>query len=420
MLPSEDALWVGEELTRRFGVAVLAVRAHRDRREPLRDPARAPRHRPAEDPRLQLVLPRHRRRDLRDARRRRRRSRAARQPRPAGRSGRDDPRRRVQRRRRARARARAAATSRCVLAEPALTNIGIVHPEPGFHDALRELTRAHGTLLAIDETHTICCGPGGYTQAHGLEPDVVTIGKPIAGGIPAAAYGFSRGGGRAPRRSDRARRRRRRRRRRHARRQRALARRDARDARRRADRGGVRAHDRRSPSAGRPASRRASTASGLPWHVRSSAAAPSTSSRPTAPERSGGARRGRRRARALPAPLRAESRHPADAVPQHGAHVAGDDRGGRRSHTDVFRRPSSSWRSSRAPTGSRRPRRPWRVTRLLARCRLALSQRRHIDDARGDALELTASSSPNASLGQTASKSAAGSRHVRPRRGRGT
>jgi glutamate-1-semialdehyde 2,1-aminomutase len=78
-----------------------------------------------------------------------------------------------------------------VLTEPALTNIGIVHPEPGFHDALRELTRRHGTLLGIDETHTICCGPGGFTQAHGLEPDVVTIGKPIAGGIPAAAYGFS-------------------------------------------------------------------------------------------------------------------------------------------------------------------------------------------------------------------------------------
>jgi glutamate-1-semialdehyde 2,1-aminomutase len=78
-----------------------------------------------------------------------------------------------------------------VLTEPALTNIGIVHPEPGFHDALRALTREHGALLAIDETHTICCGPGGYTAAHGLEPDVVTIGKPVAGGIPAAAYGFS-------------------------------------------------------------------------------------------------------------------------------------------------------------------------------------------------------------------------------------
>ena len=78
-----------------------------------------------------------------------------------------------------------------VLTEPALTNVGIVHAETGFHDALRALTRDHGTLLAIDETHTICCGPGGYTQAHGLEPDIVTIGKPIAGGIPAAAYGFS-------------------------------------------------------------------------------------------------------------------------------------------------------------------------------------------------------------------------------------
>ncbi len=78
-----------------------------------------------------------------------------------------------------------------VLAEPALTNIGIVHPEPGFHEALRELTRHHGTLLAIDETHTICCGPGGFSAANGLEPDIVTIGKTIAGGIPAAAYGFS-------------------------------------------------------------------------------------------------------------------------------------------------------------------------------------------------------------------------------------
>jgi len=78
-----------------------------------------------------------------------------------------------------------------VLTEPALTNVGMVLPEPGFHDALRDLTRRHRTLLAIDETHTICCGPGGFTGEHRLEPDIVTIGKPIAGGIPAAAYGFS-------------------------------------------------------------------------------------------------------------------------------------------------------------------------------------------------------------------------------------
>jgi glutamate-1-semialdehyde 2,1-aminomutase len=79
----------------------------------------------------------------------------------------------------------------CVLAEPALTNIGIVPPAPGYHEALRELTRRYGTLLIIDETHTLCAGPGGYTRAHGLEPDLLTVGKAIAGGIPAAAYGFS-------------------------------------------------------------------------------------------------------------------------------------------------------------------------------------------------------------------------------------
>src|SRR5262249_22010684 len=79
----------------------------------------------------------------------------------------------------------------CVLAEPAMTNIGIVLPDPGYHRALRELTAEHGTLLAIDETHTICAGPGGYTAAHGLEPDFLTIGKPLAAGVPAAAYGMS-------------------------------------------------------------------------------------------------------------------------------------------------------------------------------------------------------------------------------------
>jgi glutamate-1-semialdehyde 2,1-aminomutase len=79
----------------------------------------------------------------------------------------------------------------CVLAEPALTNIGIVLPEPGYHEALREATRRTGTLLIIDETHTLCAGPGGYTAAYGLDPDVLTVGKAIAAGIPAGAYGFS-------------------------------------------------------------------------------------------------------------------------------------------------------------------------------------------------------------------------------------
>ena len=78
-----------------------------------------------------------------------------------------------------------------VLFEPALTNVGIVLPEPGYLDAVREITRRTGTLLIIDETHTICAGPGGATGAWGLEPDVLVIGKTIGGGIPSAAYGFS-------------------------------------------------------------------------------------------------------------------------------------------------------------------------------------------------------------------------------------
>jgi glutamate-1-semialdehyde 2,1-aminomutase len=79
----------------------------------------------------------------------------------------------------------------CVLAEPALTNIGIVLPAPGYHEALRRLTRETGTLLVIDETHTICAGPGGCTRAWDLEPDAVVVGKTIGGGVPAAAYGLS-------------------------------------------------------------------------------------------------------------------------------------------------------------------------------------------------------------------------------------
>ncbi len=79
-----------------------------------------------------------------------------------------------------------------VLCEPAMTNVGIVLPEPGFHDKLRELTRQHGTLVIMDETHTICAGPGGYTRAHGLDPDFFVLGKPIASGIPSAVYGFTK------------------------------------------------------------------------------------------------------------------------------------------------------------------------------------------------------------------------------------
>jgi len=78
-----------------------------------------------------------------------------------------------------------------VLAEPAMTNMGIILPEPGYMEALREITRRHGTLLLIDETHTFSEGPGGCTASWGLEPDLFTIGKAIGGGVPCGALGLS-------------------------------------------------------------------------------------------------------------------------------------------------------------------------------------------------------------------------------------
>ena len=79
----------------------------------------------------------------------------------------------------------------CLLMEPALTNIGIVLPEPGFMDGVRRLCDEHGTILIIDETHTLSAGPGGCTAAWGLRPDAVTLGKSIGGGVPIGAYGVS-------------------------------------------------------------------------------------------------------------------------------------------------------------------------------------------------------------------------------------
>ena len=79
----------------------------------------------------------------------------------------------------------------CLLTEPALTNCGMVPARPGFIASLRELTARYGTLLILDETHTISSGRGGWARNAGIEPDFIVFGKPIAGGLPAAAYGFS-------------------------------------------------------------------------------------------------------------------------------------------------------------------------------------------------------------------------------------
>jgi glutamate-1-semialdehyde 2,1-aminomutase len=79
----------------------------------------------------------------------------------------------------------------CLLMEPVLTNIGIVLPDDGYLSEVRRITRAHGVYLIIDETHTICAGPGGCTRAWSLEPDFFVIGKPIGGGMPAAVHGMT-------------------------------------------------------------------------------------------------------------------------------------------------------------------------------------------------------------------------------------
>ena len=79
----------------------------------------------------------------------------------------------------------------CVLAEPVMTNIGMVLPAPGYWEAAQQLVRRHGAMLVLDETHTLSSGPGGYARAHGLQPDALVLGKPIGGGVPCAVYGFS-------------------------------------------------------------------------------------------------------------------------------------------------------------------------------------------------------------------------------------
>lgn len=78
-----------------------------------------------------------------------------------------------------------------ILTEPALTNTAMVLPKPGFIEGLIAAAHRHGTLLCLDETHTVSTGPGGFTRAHGLAPDFFVLGKPVAGGLPAAVFGFT-------------------------------------------------------------------------------------------------------------------------------------------------------------------------------------------------------------------------------------
>ncbi len=88
-----------------------------------------------------------------------------------------------------------------LLAEPALTNFGLVPPAPGFWQAAQALCQRHGTLLILDETHTLSSGPGGYARHHGMQPDFLVVGKAVAGGLPCAVYGFTAEAGQRMRRA---------------------------------------------------------------------------------------------------------------------------------------------------------------------------------------------------------------------------
>jgi glutamate-1-semialdehyde 2,1-aminomutase len=79
----------------------------------------------------------------------------------------------------------------CVLAEPVMTNVGMVRDAPGYLEVLRGVCSQTGTLLVFDETHTISSGFGGHSRTHGPHPDIMVIGKSIGGGVPCAVYGFS-------------------------------------------------------------------------------------------------------------------------------------------------------------------------------------------------------------------------------------
>src|SRR5579864_1719368 len=79
----------------------------------------------------------------------------------------------------------------CILAEPAMTNVGIILPDKEYWRQAQQLAKRYGSLFIADETHTICAGPGGCTAEWKLEPDLLVFGKAIGSGIPGATYGCS-------------------------------------------------------------------------------------------------------------------------------------------------------------------------------------------------------------------------------------
>ena len=192
MLPTEDAAWVGEELARRFGLPLLAVRADRDRREPLGAPARARGHRPAEGARLQLVLPRLGRRGVRDARRRRRARSRERQRRPAGRPGRDHEGRRVQRPRRARARRSRPATSPACSPSRRSRTSASSSPSPASTTACASSRAGRHAARDRRDAHAVRRARRLHARRRGSSPTSSRSASRSRAAIPPRRYGMSR------------------------------------------------------------------------------------------------------------------------------------------------------------------------------------------------------------------------------------
>jgi glutamate-1-semialdehyde 2,1-aminomutase len=80
----------------------------------------------------------------------------------------------------------------CVIMEPAMMNLGVVLPEPGYLEAVRAITKKHGIVLIFDEVKTgICTAPGGAVERWGVVPDMITLAKALGAGLPSGAIGGS-------------------------------------------------------------------------------------------------------------------------------------------------------------------------------------------------------------------------------------
>jgi glutamate-1-semialdehyde 2,1-aminomutase len=326
ILPTEDAIWVGEELTRRFGLGIWQISMTAT--DANRFALRVARHITGRDKVLVFNWCYHGTVDetlavLDDGR-------VVRRPGVVGSTRDPTETTRVVEYNDVTALERELrhVDVACVLCEPALTNIGIILPDPGFHQQLRSLTREYGSLLVIDETHTLCAGPGGMTASENPNPDLLVVGKSIGGGVPVAAFGMTEEVAAAASEAVREP---------HLNisglggtlfEQRTRGRSNPRNPVRRAARGRLRAHHHTRTAMGRRRTPGTDVSrTGLAGHSARLSSRMVAGTRPHSPT---SRRRDRRRCRALHPPSRTQPGRPPHALPQHGIDVPPDDRSRRR------------------------------------------------------------------------------------------